>query len=710
MDDVLQDQAEHHELLERVERILSDRWDGPVRLGEVTQLSERRARNMVLRCKLSGAPDGAPPSVILKRARQRNYDPDDPKSRPAVGLFRDWAGLQFLGSLGDQNLACAEWYGGDRESGFFLMEDLRHTVDLDHLLTRSSESEAMDGLKLLASSLGRMHAQTIGRESEYQSIRGVLGPGDTAHRHRLAQHAREAGPYFAERCEWLKVDLVPGVDRDIERIASAMAEPGDFLAFTHCDACPDNCRITEDRLYLIDFEFASFRHALLDGVYGWIRFPTCWCVRDLPESAVQAMESAYRRELAKGCPAAEDDTVYFRAVAEACGYWLLENMAQLFDRAVEYETPKGTSTNRQRLMVRMAAFCHVAQRAEHLMALQETFARMLDRLRQLWRDDMSLYDAFGQAMPVTSEQVSAMVAAVQSGDVARVRDLLDKNRGLSNAKALDDDQSPILRLAIESRNVELIKLLLDSGADWRVTTRSGWTTLARACSHGTPRIVDLLLEKGADLNRRDSWGLLPIYGAVSSGNAEMLKHLLSRGAQPDLKLAIDLRQPALAKRLVEQDPSQARLRFGTGVTLLHDSARVGDSRIDAMSLLLAHGGSVNATTNWGATPLHLAAFFGHEQTIRWLLGHGADPNAEDKRGRTPKMLAHGRGHKRCARLLGYDSEGQTDCTLGSGDHLNAFDDLFADLGGTRDGEPHPMDDLQSEFGKWLGERSSGRPT
>ena len=42
------------------------------------------------------------------------------------------------------------------------------------------------------------------------------------------------------------------------------------------------------------------------------------------------------------------------------------------------------------------------------------------------------------------------------------------------------------------------------------------------------------------------------------------------------------------------------------------------------------GAHVNAKTNWGATPLHLAAFHGNEETIQLLLENGADPAAEDR--------------------------------------------------------------------------------
>ena len=187
---------------------------------------------------MGDGPADAPTSVILKRARQRRYDPDDAKSRPAVGLFRDWAGLEFLSSLNSSQLASPRFYGGDREAGFFLMQDFGDSLDLDHVLTRGYASQARAALTLLAQALGRMHALTVGRNEDYQQIRDALGPGDQMHRERLAKHARDYAPRLAERCRELGVSVRPGFFDDVEKIAEAMAEPGDFLAYTHVDACP----------------------------------------------------------------------------------------------------------------------------------------------------------------------------------------------------------------------------------------------------------------------------------------------------------------------------------------------------------------------------------------------------------------------------------------------------------------------------------------
>ena len=57
----------------------------------------------------------------------------------------------------------------------------------------------------------------------------------------------------------------------------------------------------------------------------------------------------------------------------------------------------------------------------------------------------------------------------------------------------------------------------------------------------------------------------------------------------DVKMSIDIDRLDVAEGILEEDPAQARIRYGTGLTLLHDSARVGDTRVAAMELLLSCG-------------------------------------------------------------------------------------------------------------------------
>jgi ankyrin repeat protein len=60
---------------------------------------------------------------------------------------------------------------------------------------------------------------------------------------------------------------------------------------------------------------------------------------------------------------------------------------------------------------------------------------------------------------------------------------------------------------------------------------------------------------------------------------------------------------------------------------------------------------VNATDNYGITPLMRAALDGRTQDVRWLLNKGANVNARDKDSETALMAAAYSGHGEVVNML-----------------------------------------------------------
>jgi ankyrin repeat protein len=101
------------------------------------------------------------------------------------------------------------------------------------------------------------------------------------------------------------------------------------------------------------------------------------------------------------------------------------------------------------------------------------------------------------------------------------------------------------------------------------------------------------------------------------------------------------------KGLLETDPALVHARDKDGSTPLHCAAWKGHQQV--VELLLKAGADVNAqNTNdhWGTTPLHAAAHANQAAIAELLIERGAAPNAKDLAGKTP--MHHTTFHKATA--------------------------------------------------------------
>jgi hypothetical protein len=378
-----------------VEKLLSERFEGKVRLDAAEEIRSG-GRSKVSRYRVLEGPRGAPKSVIVKQVvavEREVYNPDSPDG-PAWRLFNEWAGLRFLTEISGGASPTPRFYAGDRDHGLLALEDLGASKGLDHALLGDDPAYAEAMLVSFAATLGRMHALTIGKQAEFERIRDGLGP-------RRSNAPDDGGKRLAtllrNMAQVVGVEPALGIDEELRIVGKNLAEPGPFLAYLHHDPCPDNCLITNSGVKLIDFEFGGYGHALGDGIYGRIHFPTCWCVNRLPEYIPQKMEAAYRTELIKGCPGSPevvDDELFYRAVVEACAGCVINSHNAL---TLLEDHRWGISTMRQRALLRFDIFRKMTEGYGHLKSVGATVRIIADKLRAQWpaeADAMPYYPAF----------------------------------------------------------------------------------------------------------------------------------------------------------------------------------------------------------------------------------------------------------------------------------------------------------------------------
>ena len=83
-----------------------------------------------------------------------------------------------------------------------------------------------------------------------------------------------------------------------------------------------------------------------------------------------------------------------------------------------------------------------------------------------------------------------------------------------------------LHVAVECGNLEIVLLLLDSGASINSLTFSSTSSLHLSCRKGHLSITKLLIDRGAEVNLQDSKGWAPIHEAAALGRSNSIAYLI----------------------------------------------------------------------------------------------------------------------------------------------------------------------------------------
>ncbi len=164
-----------------------------------------------------------------------------------------------------------------------------------------------------------------------------------------------------------------------------------------------------------------------------------------------------------------------------------------------------------------------------------------------------------------------------------------------------------LHYACEFGHYDVVKLLIDKGADVNLPGRKRKYGIMFAAENDYYNIVKLLIESGASNVRSDAFRRSPLIFAVMNGNVEIASYLLSKGAQYD-----------------KGDSSEN--------SPLHYACAYG--YYEMIDLLLEAGADLNQKNSWNLTPLLVALHKNHYRCIDIMIQPiTIDVNCRDGNGR-----------------------------------------------------------------------------
>jgi ankyrin repeat protein len=121
--------------------------------------------------------------------------------------------------------------------------------------------------------------------------------------------------------------------------------------------------------------------------------------------------------------------------------------------------------------------------------------------------------------------------AVDKGDLGSVIKCIKSGIDMNEAdpRELIGSGNTPLHHAANCGHVEIVRALIDAGADVNVRCHRGWTPLIRACNAGHYEVAKVLLETSADVNAVNNEGYTA-YDRIMMSDERLIKLLESYGA------------------------------------------------------------------------------------------------------------------------------------------------------------------------------------
>ncbi len=271
-----------------------------------------------------------------------------------------------------------------------------------------------------------------------------------------------------------------------------------------------------------------------------------------------------------------------------------------------------------------------------------------------------------------------VMLASESGHLTTVELLLQMGAHVNDLKSNEQKNGLMLR-ACERGDTELVRVLLEAGADENARGEWAQTLLILASKNGHLTTVELLLKSGARINDLDYWEQNSLMHASKGGHLSVTKVLLEKGADVNAKgsrstpliYASQNGHLTTVEHLLNSGASVNTFDLGGQNALMHASE---NGHLNVAKVLLEAGAIVNAGRS---TAIHIASEKGYRDIVELLVSKRADVHAKNGRNCTPLMCASENGHLTTVQFL-LKSGARVD-ELNTTEEWNAL--MYASIGG-----------------------------
>ncbi len=139
------------------------------------------------------------------------------------------------------------------------------------------------------------------------------------------------------------------------------------------------------------------------------------------------------------------------------------------------------------------------------------------------------------AHALTLEEKNQLLHSAAATGYQMIMDLLLSRIGRNDNNAVQKILNSLLICASQHGKLEIVKDLLQKGADVNGVNQEGYCALIAASREGYKKVVELLLDKKANVNAVTNRGNTALIGAVEFHNEEIARLLVARGADDEIR-------------------------------------------------------------------------------------------------------------------------------------------------------------------------------